>query len=348
MRKTGKLSIHASCRDIPSWADEEAPKLELRSIMKTLFFGAGPLGIVYAHLLHEAGQDVTILARGSRFELLNEKRVSVVDGFSGKRTVAGCKVIDHLADDDAYDLVVVLVRKNKIPSVLETLRECPNLSNILFMGNNVLGFDAYLSKHPRQKVLFGFPGAGGGWAENSIEYVDRESPNGKRMPIRIGEIDGVEKKRTSDIRKLFESADVPVEVVKDIDGWLKYHAALVIPICCAIYRHEGDLAALSANEESLRLVVRACRECGNVLGELGFTKRQPFKFNLFYWMPEFVTAKIFRGIFSSKFAEIAYALHATSARDEFESLSEEFQTLAARTEVKTPNFNTLCSSLGKG
>ena len=40
--------------------------------MKILFFGAGPLGSVYAHLLHEKGGDVTVLARGERYDWLKE------------------------------------------------------------------------------------------------------------------------------------------------------------------------------------------------------------------------------------------------------------------------------------
>ena len=33
--------------------------------MRTLVFGAGNLGSVYAHLLYKAGRDVTLLARGN-------------------------------------------------------------------------------------------------------------------------------------------------------------------------------------------------------------------------------------------------------------------------------------------
>ena len=40
--------------------------------MRTLFFGAGPLGSVYAHLLHEKGADVTVLARGDRYDWIKE------------------------------------------------------------------------------------------------------------------------------------------------------------------------------------------------------------------------------------------------------------------------------------
>lgn len=313
--------------------------------MKTLFFGAGPLGILYAHLLHESGADITMLARGAKFERLKARSLALVNGFTGNRAEPGFKVIDHLGEDNSYDLVVVLVRKNHIDSVVEILCSCGNLGSILFMGNNVLGFDAYISKLPSEKVLFGFPGAGGGWKEDVIEYVDSESPGEKRMPIRIGEMDGVERDRTRAIRKLFESGGVPVEVVTDIDGWLKYHSAFVIPIGLGIYRHDGDLKALAADGDSLRTIVRACKECGRVLKELGYTKRQPFKFNLFYWLPERSTASIFRKMLGSRYAEVAFGLHACAARDEFNELANDFQTLIAETPIETPNFDRLVQDL---
>lgn len=172
--------------------------------MKTLFFGAGPLGMLYAHRLHESGADVTVLARGGTLERLEAREVSLLDGYTGEQVVPGFGVTDSLSENDSYDLVVVLVRKNKIPPVLEVLSRCPKLGSILFMGNNVLGPDACLNGLSREKVLFGFPGAGGGWKGNAIEYVDRESPRAKRMPVRIGEIDGVERERTRNIRTLFE------------------------------------------------------------------------------------------------------------------------------------------------
>ena len=76
--------------------------------MKILFLGAGPLGILYAHLLHECGADVTILARGAKFELIRTRSLTLVNGFTGKRAVPVFKVIDHISKDDSYDLVAVL------------------------------------------------------------------------------------------------------------------------------------------------------------------------------------------------------------------------------------------------
>jgi 2-dehydropantoate 2-reductase len=214
---------------------------------------------------------------------------------------------------------------------------------MLFMGNNALGFDEYLDHLPGGKVLFGFPGAGGSRKEQIVHYIDSEKPGGKRMPIRIGEMDGEVKDRTRQIKLLFESSGIPVDVVKDMDGWLKYHAALVCPIACVLYKHDCDNYALAKNEESTRLFIRACREGGDVLRKLGYTKRQPFKFNLFYWMPEFITTKIFKGIFNTKYAEIGFAMHAKAALDEMKELTKEFKILIDKSCVKTPNIDILRS-----
>ena len=309
--------------------------------MKTLIFGAGPLGSLYAHLLHQAGKDVAILARNKRYDFIKENGVVLVNEFTEEKRTSKVRVVDTLAEKDSYDLVVVLIRKNKLLPVFQVLSRSKNVRNILFMGNNALGFDEYLDHLPREKILFGFPGAGGSRKEQIVHYIDSEKPNGKRIPIRIGEIDGELRDRTRQIKLLFESSGVPVDVVKDMDGWLKYHAALVIPIACILYRHDCDNYALARDDESIRLFIRACREGGNVLRELEYTKRQPFKFNLFYWMPEFITTKIFKGIFHTKYAEIGYAMHAKAALDEMKELAKEFKSLIGNTSVKTPNIDKL-------
>jgi ketopantoate reductase len=209
------------------------------------------------------------------------------------------------------------------------------------MGNNALGFGEYVKRLPVEKVLFGFPGAGGGIREQVVHYADREKPKGKRRAVTIGEIDGLNKERTLAIKSLLESAGVPVDLSPDIDGWLKYHVALVSPLVGALYKHNCNNYQAAKDKETLRALVRAAKEGGRVLRALGFTKRQPFEFNLFYWLPEFMNMMAVKGLLESKFAEVAYAMHAKAARDEMEDLAREFQELTARTSVDTPNIDTL-------
>lgn len=311
--------------------------------MRALVFGAGPLGCLYTHLLSQAGKDVTILARGQRYDFIKANGLVLVDELTGAREASKVQVVDELKGDDEYNLVVVLIRKNKLPPVFEVLRANANIRNILFMGNNALGFEQYLRHLPQEKVLFGFPGAGGGMSEHTVHYVDREKPGGKRMPITIGESDGETKERSRAVKFLFETSGVPVDLTGDMDGWLKYHVALVSPLVNALYKHDCDNYALAKDKKTIRVLVRAAKEGGRVLKALGYTKRHPFKFNLFYWLPEILVGKVFQGLLGSKFAEIGFALHARAAQDEMKELASDFRSLIVKTSVPTPNIDKLRS-----
>ena len=311
--------------------------------MKTLFFGAGSLGSVYAHLLHKAGANVTVLARGERHDWLLEKGLVVQNEITGQQGTSRVGVVNELKRDDEYDLVIVLIRRNKLAPVFKILAASPGVKNILFMGNNALGFDEYVKHLPVEKVLFGFPGAGGGIREQVVHYADREKSKGKRRAVTIGEIDGVTRDRTLAVKSLFESAAVPVDLTTDIDGWLKYHVALVSPLAAALYKHDCDNYQAAKDKELLRTLVKATKEGGRVLSALGFRKRQPFEFNLFYWLPEFMSVNAVKGLLESRFAEVAFAMHAKAAQDEMKELAREFQELTARTSIDTPNIETLRS-----
>ena len=309
--------------------------------MKILFFGAGPLGSFYAHLLHEKGEDVTVLARGERYDWIKENGLVLYNEITGQKNTSHVKVVDGLTPLDEYDLAIVLIRKNKLFPVYDALAASPGIRNILFMGNNASGFDDYVGALPAEKLIFGFPGAGGGIREQVVHYADREKPRGSRKSVTIGEIDGRTRERTLSVKSVFESAGVPVHVSPKIDGWLKYHAALVNPLVGALYKHECDNYRAAKDQETLRGLVRAAREGGRVLNALGFRKSQPFEFNLIYWLPEFMNVKAVRKLLESRFAEVAFAMHALAARDEMQDLARQFQELTARTSVATPNINTL-------
>lgn len=309
--------------------------------MKTLIFGAGSLGSLYAHLLHESGADVSVLARGERYFWLKENGLVLLNEISGQKDVSHVNVVNELNSVDEYDLVIVLIRKNKLLPVFDVLSTCPGVKNILFMGNNVLGFDECLQRLPVEKVLFGFPGAGGGIHDQIVHYADREKPNGERKAVTLGEIDGQNRERTLPIKSLFESAGVPVDLTSDIDGWLKYHVALVSPLVGALYAHNCDNYRAAKDKQTLRALVRAAKEGGRVLKQLGYRKRQPFQFNLFYWLPEFVNMMAVHGLLASKFAEVAFAMHAKAARDEMQALAREFKELITKASVDTPNIDAL-------
>lgn len=312
--------------------------------MKILVFGAGPLGSLYATLLHRAGNDVTILARNAHFEFINKNGIVLLNEFTQDKMSENVKVVNSLNADDAYDLVIVIMRKNSLKNVLPILSKNKHSANFLFMGNNASGFSEYLEYLPAEKILFGFPGGGGSRIDHIVHYVDSEKPDGKRLPITIGEIDGETKERTRQIKQLFESSGVPVNMVKKMDSWLKYHVVFVNPIAGALLK-AGDNYKLAQDGETIRTYIRAVNEGVSVLEALGYKKSYNFKLKLFHWLPEGVLINILKKVFNSKFAEVAMMMHANAAKDEMYELGKDLKILANQTSVKTPMLDELLSSI---
>lgn len=105
--------------------------------MKTLFYGAGPLGSLYAHRLHQVVKDVTILARDERYNYIKEHGIVLVDEYTGEKEISKIRVVDKLAADDAYDPVVVLIRKNRYLN-LDHLSELGKITGKMSIKNTHL------------------------------------------------------------------------------------------------------------------------------------------------------------------------------------------------------------------
>ena len=308
--------------------------------MKTLIIGAGPLGSLYTYLFHKAGKDVTLLARNKHFEFLKTHGLVLVNEFSKERLVERVKVVNTLGNNDEYDLVIILMRKNSVGRLLPVLSKNKKIGNFLFMGNNGSGFEEYFNYLPAKKILFGFPGGGGSRINHIVRYVDSEKPNGKRMPVTLGEIDGKIRERTRQVQQLFESSGVPVKVVDDMDSWLKYHIAFVLPVAGALLI-SGDNYQLAKDKPTIRKYIYAVREAGRVLKSLGYKKSYNPKFRLFYLLPVGLVIKILSKVFDSKFSEVAMMMHVRAAKDEMAELAKAFYVLMDQSKVKTPNLDEL-------
>jgi 2-dehydropantoate 2-reductase len=309
--------------------------------MRTLVYGAGPIGRWLALRLHGAGRDVTLLARGSTYESIRAEGIVLVDGYTGERCVARVALVERLDSADRYELVVVAMRKASRLAVCPVLAESAHLENLLFLGNDVSGFHRYYEHLPKERILLGFPGVGGGRDGEDLVFVQSDKPNGRTRPLYLGDLDGRTRERTERIRGFFEGAGIPVHVEGDIDGWLKYHFAFMAPTAGVVLARGGDVHAVAADPAALRTYIRACREAGNVLRAAGFRKRQPPIFNLYYWVPLWLGVKVFRGFFRSRFVEVAMGLHAGEVGDEVLEMMAEFAELRAGTGVRTPNLDEL-------
>lgn len=308
--------------------------------MRILVCGSGPLGSLFAARLHQGGHDVTLLARGQRLDDLREHGIVLHDVQTDEWTTDHVALIEQLAPDDRYDLALVIMRKNQALAFLPILAANPHIPHILFLMNNAAGPEALAQAVGRERVLIGFP-TSAGYRDGHVMHVLTGQPGDEREAP-IGEIDG---RVTDRIRQIAAALGCmpgfEIDVRPDMDAWLKYHVALLMPsLAAALYGCGTDMIRLAGTRDALVLALRAVREGFRVLQALGYPIT-PKEMSLFAWAPEPLLVAIFRRRLRHPLVEVALARHAAAARDEVQFLADEFIALAQRTAVPSPAIDRL-------
>lgn len=322
--------------DMKALVTDSTDLLSKEVAMNILVYGAGVLGSLYAAHLQESGCNVSILARGQRLADIREHGIVLEDAHTGQRTTH-VNVVEHLSPEDSYDLVIVLMRKNQVLAVLPSLAANRHTPNVLFMVNNAAGPDEWISTLGRERILLGFPGAGGTREGHVVHYhiLSRQ-----QQATTFGELDGRFSPRLDRIFSMFERAGFPVETSAAMDAWLKTHVAWIIPVAAALYMTGGDNYRMARTRDAVVLMVRAVREGFRVLRALGIPVT-PWRLKVFKWLPEPLLVAFMQRLFDTKTAELTIARHANAARDESKELVDELKTLVNTTSVLTPAMDRL-------
>ena len=153
--------------------------------MKILVFGPGVIGTLYAARLQESGQLVTVLARGERLAEIRRHGLTLEDVVSGRRSTTAVGATEQLAPDDQYDVALVTVRRDQLASVMPALKANRNIPTMLFMLNNPVGSNDLVSALGEDRLLLGFPGAGGTSDGHIVRYALIS-----QQPTTLGELNG--------------------------------------------------------------------------------------------------------------------------------------------------------------
>jgi len=300
--------------------------------MKILVFGAGVIDSYYASKLFQSKIDVTILARSEKFKNITEKGIVVENFFTHEQTVSKIRVIDK-PDNVPYDLVMVVVQMIHIDNVLPVLSEFINAKSFLFIGNNVNGFENISKQLGYNKILAGFGAIGGKRNGHKVFFADAnpEKPDNK-IPLVLGKVNAFNDQKFEKIKELFKSANIKVEAVDDIDGWLKTHTAMILGLASATYKKEYNTKNIAEDKELVKLIVKALRESMDVLKSLGVTI-VPKRNRYLHFFPDFILESVFRKLLNSEYAEIAVAGHAKAARTEVRALADGFLLLCQKSNV---------------
>lgn len=308
--------------------------------MKTLVFGAGPLGSLLAARLHDAGGDVTVLARGRRLQDINNHGIVLESGIDGPRTVTKVRTVESLEPEDRYDLVMVVMRKNQAEEILPVLAANRNTPNVLFMMNNFAGFDPLVEALGKDRVMVGFPLPGGERVGHVMRIVPVDRKH--RYTIPIGEVDGLIRERTEEVARLLRTMEgYKVQIRRDMDAWLKYHVAALMPAFVpAAYASGTSVERMSRTRDAIVLAVRGIREGFRALEKAG-VPMSPRSFRALYYIPEPLLVYQVRRALKGETLKIGGEGHLKAAREEVAQLTAEFKEFMERRGIATPIIDSL-------
>jgi 2-dehydropantoate 2-reductase len=307
--------------------------------MKILVYGAGVIGTLYAKRLSGGGHQVTVLARGQRLADIRQHGLVIEDVLSGVRSGVAVPTVERLEPNDRYDLALIIVRRDQLASVVPELTANPHIPALLFMLNNPIG-STELLQAMGDRVMLGFPGAGGTREGNVVRYAMIP-----QQPTMLGEPDGKQTSRLRSVTKVFRASALKTQTHRDMDGWLKAHAFFVTAISGAIYLAGGDTRRLSENETTLRLMVQGVREGYAAVRALRHAVA-PFALKvLFTWLPPRFAVRYWRHFFAAEMAEYVFGRHARGAFTEMREVANDCRIMLQETGVEAPALRRLYAAI---
>ena len=311
--------------------------------MKILVYGAGIQGSYLAHVLVRGGNDVTILARGKRFDELKKDGIIIRHYLQLKTTVDRVNVINTLTPEDVYDLIFVVMQYQQFQSVLPILADNQSI-HIILVGNNANPhmMQNYLKNNStvEKQVAFGFQSSGG-WREDSRIVCLRV--NGGRMDI--GGIDsGISWQPL--IEKAFKNTKYKLVFYDDIDPYLKTHIVLVMVLLYATNACDGDISKVTGDKTLRNQMIWAMDEGLTVLETLGYTITPPTISNIIRRRRRLVSLllrvapKIFR-----LWPNLNKVVDPMEKPDESIALSNVLDDLKQKANIPTPNWDALKSRI---
>jgi 2-dehydropantoate 2-reductase len=297
---------------------------------RILVIGAGVNGSAVATALFNGGLDVRVLARGKRFEEIQAEGIIIENPFNHKQSIARVPVINRLDQEDIYEYVLVVIRKNQVADLLPVLA-LNKSPNIVFMGNNLSGPDEFTAILDKQRIMLGTVVAGGKRDGNIIRAIVLTSI----ASVPFGEIDGTITPRLLRLIKILRSGGIKAKASTEMVDHQMTHAIGVALIGKLTMKYNCDLHALARSREDMKLFVDARREAHQVLRTLGH-KISPRSEDSIRITPSFLQIAGMRWLLNSKFGEVGLAYHVSQAPDEVQQLVKELAALVDQAGLPVP------------
>lgn len=307
--------------------------------MKILVYGAGVIGCIYSAKLFNAGADITLLARGERYEHLKQNGLLINNVLSGKQIQCKVPLTEDLSSTDFYDLIIVTVRLDQLDSVKTKLEQNTSCRTIMFMLNNPDNLQELRNEFADRKIILGFPGAGGTFQNGQINYVQI-----KEQKTTIGDIDGNISAVTKEVEKLLKQAGFKVVISDDMQAWLKTHAVFIACVSAAISRENGNSIQAGKSRTNVQMMVTSINEGFRALQQLGIPILPANLKTIFLIMPQWFSVWYWQKALQGTTGTLAIAPHANAAKEEMKLLAQKVLNIVHVSTLSTPTLDRLLST----
>jgi 2-dehydropantoate 2-reductase len=235
--------------------------------MKILFFGRGVIGTQYAWAFENAGHTVEFYVReGRKAQYGSHVNLEIWDTRRAKKerlVKEKWPIVTHeeIKENHDYDLIFISVNPEQVSSVVKYLAPRVGNATVLFFNNFWQDLQSAVQPIPLNQIVFGFPGAGGGFEGNTL-YC------GLYKTVHFGTFEFEPAKRDLEIRKLFAGAGFKVVVHKDFQSWLRNHFAVNVAMEVEVLK-SGSFKKVISSHESLIGIGRNMKEIITVLKAKG-------------------------------------------------------------------------------
>jgi 2-dehydropantoate 2-reductase len=189
--------------------------------MRILMFGRGVIATIYGNALRVAGHDVQFYVRPGRaaeygdvvdLDLIDARRKR---GHRRVRENVPVSLRESIDPADGFDLVVLSVSHHRLAEAAGFLAPLIGHATVLVFGN--VWDAAATARLPADRVVFGFPLAGGGFGEDGVLH------GAVLRSVIVGRSGATSTPRELAVQDAFREAGFGIRTEADMRGWLRIH-----------------------------------------------------------------------------------------------------------------------------
>jgi len=304
--------------------------------MRILMFGRGVISTIYGRVLHAAGHDVEFYVRpGRAAEYGDEVQLDWIDGRRkpfGRRVRESFRtpLRESIDPGDGFDLIVLSVGHHRLAEAAAFLAPRLGMATVLVFGNLWEEPLTAVAPLPADRLVFGFPQAGGGFIEDGLLW-------GAMLPSVVIGKTAASPRREQEVLTIFRQAGLAVRQEEDMRGWLWLHFIADAGMFDQGMR-SGSLANMIGDRRAFREAFLTTRELLPILEARGVDLRRHRGAMLPYRLPRLIAAASGGATALIPMAQRSLAAHTDPHATEARAVLEDTLREARRLSIPTPRL----------